>query len=145
MKKIFLTAICLIMAIGTITAQEALVAGKGQENWKKIGETVVTFQSETAEIEISDSNTFKAIKFQVKEAPIFLESFDVYFAQGEKQTYLYGGFTPIYLDGDAGQAITKIVFKYKAMDARDKRARVELLGSNTNSEVKIENKILVLK
>jgi hypothetical protein len=144
MKKIFLTAIFLLMAMGTIIAQKTLLSEKGKNGWNKIGETVVTFQSETAEIEIANSNPFKAIKFQVKEAPIFLESFDVHFAQGGKQTFLIGGFNPVYLDGDAGQVITKIVFRYKSMDARDKRARVEILGWNANPKIKIENKVLVV-
>lgn len=131
MKKILLLASFLIAGTTQMNAQKTAVAKDG---WNTVGITTVNFQSETEEILIPDSDKLKAIKLFVSEAPIYLDSFDIHFANGEKQTVNYGGYDPILLNGKGERSVTKITIRYKRIDSFDKRARVEVIGLKTNAE-----------
>jgi len=133
MKKILLIALVLITGSAKMAAQKQDNAG-----WNRMGGSTVNLKSQTEEILIADGDKYKSIKLSVTEAPIFLESFDIHFANGDTQTVEYGGYDPIELNGSGRRAITKITLRYKSIDDSDKRAHVELLGmksSDTGSKI----------
>lgn len=126
MKKIILAALFLTLGTAQMTAQQKVVICDNN-GWNQIGQKTVSLNAETEEIAVSNSNA-QAIKLRVSESPILLDSFDVHFANGDKQTVLYGGYDPIVVNGNGDKAITKITVRYKSIDAGDKRAHFEVLG-----------------
>lgn len=131
MKKILLLALLLITGTAEMTAQKR--TANSNEKWNAIGESTVNLKSASEEIMVTDANKFSAIKLSVSQSPIFLESFDVHFADGSKQTVEYGGYDAVELNGDGRKVMTKVTLRYKSIDDGDKRARVELLGMRTNT------------
>ncbi len=133
MKKLLLTALFLAMGTATTFAQKTTIA-KNDNGWQNINETIIDLKSQTQDILITDSDQLKAIKLEVTKSPLLLDSFDVHFANGEKQTINYGGFDPVVLNGNGDNAVTKITLRYKSMNSDDKSALVTFLGLKTNSD-----------
>ncbi len=142
MKKLLLIALLLITG-STMTAQKQNTVIGDNEGWNKIGTSTLDLKSQTEEIIITDADKLKAIKLYVSEAPIFLESFDVHFADGSKQTVEYGGYDPVILNGNGRKVVTKVTLRYKSIDDMDKKARVELLAVKTHpdrNDIKLASK-----
>lgn len=142
MKKIILTV--LILAAGTVQsiAQKTTILKDG---WQKLGESSLSLKQQIGEIPVSSNEKIKAIKLMVSENPILLDSFDIHFAQGEKQTVNYGGYDPVPLNGNGKRTVTGITIRYKSIDEGDTRARIEVLGLKSVPEKKQENKLQVKK
>ncbi len=129
MKKILLLALLLMTGTANLIAQKQTT---NNQEWNRIGVSTVNLKSQTEEIMVTDADKFSAIKLSVSQSPIFLESFDVHFADGSKQTVEYGGYDPVELTGNGRKVVTKVTLRYKSIDDGDRRARVELLGVKAN-------------
>lgn len=143
MKKLLLIALLLITGTAKMAAQKQDVVIRDNEGWNKIGASNLDLKSQTEEILITDADKLKAIKLYVSEAPIFLESFDVHFADGSKQTVEYGGYDPVLLNGNGRKVVTKVTLRYKRIDDTDKRAHIELLAVKTHpdrNDIKLASK-----
>lgn len=138
MKKVYLSVVMLLTATTALLAQETKTA---DQNWQSLGETTVNFKANTEEIIVRDGVDVKAIKLQVADAPLYLDSFDIHFADGKTKTILYGGFEPMSIDKYGDGIVTKITVRYKAIDSFDKKARVKLLGLKTSDNMRQDTNI----
>ena len=141
MKKLVLM---LLFAAGSATmmAQSPKVVVSDKDGWHKIGETTVSFDKEADKIPILVANRFAAIKIKVTEAPIRLESFDIYFDNDEKKSVKIGqeikneGETSV-VTFDGEKNIKSIDFFYHTIgQGKDKKAHVEVWGLKTNPDKK---------
>ena len=143
MKKILLTALFVLIGTAEMVAQKPTTGYGAKEVWDKIGEATIDLQSGNESVITANAQGYKAIKIQA-DTPLFLDSFDVYFAHGQAQTVAFGGFDPVPLEGTGRRIITKVVIRCKAIDEGDKKARVAILGLRTNPAKEIKNsKVLV--
>jgi hypothetical protein len=146
MKSIKILLVVLLAAANhtkTIAQQPAVVLSD-KEGWHKIGETTVNFKTETDEIMVIGANRFESVKIKVTDAPVYLQSFDIYFDKGDMQSVTIGedikspGETrTVQLDGKGERVVRKVAFRYKtAAGNAGNRAHVELWGLKTNSAKK---------
>lgn len=144
MKKKILLVLLVIIGTANLFAQTPKVVVSDKAGWHKIGETIVNYKAEKDELLITGANRFQTLKIKVTEAPIVLNSFDIYFKDGEMQSVPVGqeiksaGETKeIQLDGKGERVVQKVVFNYKTVgENNDKRARLELWGLKTNEDRK---------
>lgn len=114
-----------------------------KSGWHKIGEKTVDFKNDKDEISVIGSDRFASIKFKVTEAPIDLQSLEVYYESGDKQDVKVmasvkspGESRVIDLNGGE-RNLKKIVFMYKTLpNNKDKKAHVEIWGMKTNADRK---------
>lgn len=137
MKKIVLMLL-LVASYATMMAQAPKVVLNDKDGWHKIGETKVNFKQETDKITILGANRFAALKIKVKDAPILLDSFDIYFDNDEKQTVPVGqefkveGETKV-VDFGGEKNVKRVEFRYKTVGKfSDDRGSVTLWGLKTN-------------
>lgn len=140
MKKI-LMALVILLSTAAMVAQKT-TASNNKENWQKIGEATVDLQSEQETVITTNADNFKAIKLQSGTTPIYLQSFDVVFSNGEKQVVNYGGFEPVQLKGNGRYKVTQVVIRCSSLDDRDKKANMAVMGLKANTTFK-SNKVLV--
>lgn len=141
MKKVVLM-LFLIAGYASALAQSPKVVVSDKDGWHKIGETTVSFDKESDKILIVGANRFAAIKIKVTDAPIRLESFDIYFDNDTKKSVKIGqeiknqGETAVVnLDGE--KIIQKVEFFYHTIgQGKDKKAHVEIWGLKTNPDKK---------
>ena len=139
MKK-FVLMLLLAASSANIWAQVPKVVVSDKDGWHKIGETTVSLDKETDKILIVGANRFASVKIKVTEAPIRLESFDIFYDNDQKKTVKIGqeikheGETSVVnLDGEKN--ITKVEFYYHTIgNNKDKKAHVELWGLKTNPD-----------
>lgn len=139
MKK-FVVMLLLVASSANIWAQVPKVVVSDKDGWHKIGETTVSLDKETDKILIVGANRFASVKIKVTEAPIRLESFDIFYDNDQKKTVKIGqeikheGETSVVnLDGEKN--ITKVEFYYHTIgNNKDKKAHVELWGLKTNPD-----------
>lgn len=144
MKKKILIALVMIISSANLFAQTPKVVVSDKAGWHKIGETIVNYKAEKDELLITGANRFQTLKIKVTEAPISIESIDVYFNEGDMQSVAVGQqiksageSKEIQLDGKGERVVQKVVFRYKTVgENNDKRARLELWGLKTNAETK---------
>lgn len=142
-EKAILFAMLVIANFTGLFAQQPAVVISDKEGWHKIGETSVDFKTETDEISVIGADRFGYIKIKVTEAPIHLESFDIYFESGDKQSVTIGKeiknpgeSRSVELTGGE-RSIKKIIFVYHTVpNHKDKKAHVELWGMKTNPDKK---------
>ena len=84
MKK-FIIMLLLATSSANMWAQTPKVVISDKDGWHKIGETVVSLDKETDKILIVGANRFASVKIKVTEAPIRLESFDIFYDNDEKK------------------------------------------------------------
>ena len=137
MKK-FVVMLLLLASYATMMAQTPKVVVSDKDGWHKIGETKVNFKQETDKINILGANRFAAIKIKVTDAPILLESFDIYFDNDEKRTVAVGqefkmeGETKV-VDFGGEKNVKRVEFRYKTVGKfSDDRGQVALWGLKTN-------------
>ncbi len=137
MKKLVLMLL-LVASSANVLAQTPKVVVSDKDGWHKIGETTVSHDKEMDKIQILGANRFAAIKIKVTDAPIRLESFDIYFDNNEKKSVKIG--KEIKNEGETsvvtfeGEKVIKHVdfFYHSIGQAKDKKAHVELWGLKTN-------------
>lgn len=119
-------------------AQTPKVVISDKDGWHKIGETDVSLDKETDKIMIIGANRFAAVKIKVTDAPIRLESFDIFYDNDESKNVKIGqeikheGETSV-VDLGGEKNIKRVEFYYHTVsNAKDKKARVELWGLKTN-------------
>lgn len=139
MKKLVLM---LLLAASAVQAQTPKVVVSDTDGWHKIGETTVSFDKESDKINIVGANRFAAIKIKVTEAPIRLESFDIYFDNDQKKSVKIGkeikneGETSV-VDLGGERVIKSVDFFYHTIgQGKDKKAHVEIWGLKTNPDKK---------
>ena len=141
MKK-FVLMLLLAAGSANMWAQTPKVVISDKDGWHKIGETIVSLDKETDKILIVGANRFASVKIKVTEAPIRLESFDIFYDNDQKKSVKIGkeikhqGETEVInLDGEKN--INKVEFYYHTIgDNKDKKAHVELWGLKTNPDKK---------
>lgn len=138
MKKIVLMLL-LTVSTASIWAQTPKLIINDKDGWHKIGETIVSFDKEIDKILIIGANRFAAVKIKVTEAPIRLESFDIFYDNGKKKNVKIGqeikheGETAV-VDLGGEKNIKKVEFYYHTIgQEKDKKAHVELWGLKTNT------------
>ena len=102
--------------------------------WRKIGETQIDFKKETGEILITDEKRYGSVKIRVSNATINLESFDIYFDNGEMQRVDIHQLVKsdsetnaVNLNGK--KTVKRIDLRYKSIGViSDVKPRVELWG-----------------
>ncbi|REH00774.1 DUF2541 family protein [Flavobacterium aquicola] len=137
MKK-FILMLLLAVSSASVWAQTPKVVISDKDGWHKIGETVVSLDKETDKIIIVGANRFASVKIKVTEAPIRLESFDIFFDNNQTKNVKIGqeikheGETAV-VDLGGEKNITKVEFYYHTIgDDKSKKAHVELWGLKTN-------------
>lgn len=137
MKK-FIVMLLLAASSTNLWAQTPKVVISDKDGWHKIGETVVSLDKETDKIMIIGANRFAAVKIKVTDAPIRLESFDIFYDNDESKNVKIGqeikheGETSV-VDLGGEKNIKRVEFYYHTVsNAKDKKARVELWGLKTN-------------
>jgi hypothetical protein len=147
MKKLILFSLLVAGSYGKMFSQQPGVVISDKAGWHKIGETTVDFKTEREEIMVMGADKFSSIKIKVDKEPIRLESFDIYFENGGKQTVSI--LKEIKSPGETGEvkieggerSIKKIAFTYKTMpNPQDKRAHLELWGYKSNADKKVTSK-----
>lgn len=137
MKKFVLV---LLLAVSSFSswAQTPKVVVSDKDGWHKIGETIVSLDKETDKILIVGANRFASVKIKVTEAPIILESFEIFFDNNETKNVKIGqeikheGETSV-VNFDGEKNIKKVEFYYHTIgNNKDKKAHVELWGLKTN-------------
>lgn len=128
----------LAVSSASVWAQTPKVVISDKDGWHKIGETVVSLDKETDKIIIVGANRFASVKIKVTEAPIRLESFDIFFDNNQTKNVKIGqeikheGETAV-VDLGGEKNITKVEFYYHTIgDDKSKKAHVELWGLKTN-------------
>ncbi len=153
MKKTAIIGLLVLTAsFGTAIAQtektktdkdhELIISDKS--GWHKIGDAKADFKTERQEIIVLGADRFASIRFKVKDAPIDLQSLEIYYESGDKQDVTVN--SPIKVDGESRtidlkggseRSIKKIVFVYKTLPNRqDEKAFVEVWGLKTNTDKK---------
>lgn len=137
MKKVVLLLL-LVATQATMLAQTPKVVLSDKDGWHKIGETRVNFKTETDKIQVLGANRFASLKIKVTDAPINLESFDIYFDNDEKENVYVGqefkvtGETKV-VDFGRERNVQRVEFRYKTIGTvSDKKGHVELWGYKTN-------------
>lgn len=138
MKK-FVLMLLFAASSATIWAQTPKVVISDKDGWHKIGETTVSLDKETDKILIVGANRFASVKIKVTEAPIRLESFDIFYDNDQKKSVKIGqeikheGETSV-VDLGGEKNIKKVEFYYHTIgQEKDKKAHVELWGLKTNT------------
>lgn len=147
MKKLILFSLLVAGSYGTMFSQKPGVVVSDKEGWHKIGETTVDFTTEIDEIAVIGADKFSSVKLKVEKAPIRLETFDIVFENGTKQSVNIltdlkapGETREVKIDGGE-RSIKKVTFVYKTVaNMKDKKAHVELWGHKTNDDKKVSNK-----
>jgi hypothetical protein len=137
MKKLVLILLVAVSS-ANMWAQTPKVVINDKEGWHKIGETIVSLDKETDKILILGANRFASVKIKVTEAPIHLESFDIFYDNDEVKSVKIGqkikneGETLI-VDLGGEKNIKRVNFYYHTIGKeKDKKAHVELWGLKTN-------------
>jgi hypothetical protein len=142
MRKIAVFVL-LAMAIvyGSANAQAVVVSDK--TGWHKIGSRTIDFKNEKDEITVMGADKFSSIKFKVNDAPLNLQSVEVYYETGDKQDIAVN--SPIgptmeskSYDLNGGERnLKKIVFDYNTLpNIKDEKAEIEVWGLKTNKDEK---------
>jgi len=144
MKKVLMISLLVIAgSIGIMKAQQPAVVTSDKTGWHKIGETTVSFTKERDEVMVMGADRFASIKFRVMDAPIDLQSLEVYYESGDKQDVKVN--MPIKAQGESRvidlnggeRSLKKIVFVYKTVGAqKNGKAHVEIWGLKTNTDKK---------
>jgi hypothetical protein len=137
MKKSVVILIVLLAAFaGRAFAQDPAIVTSNKPGWHKIGETTASFKAENESIIVLGADKFQSIKIKVTDAPINIESMQVFYENGEVekisvQNELKAGAETRVIDLKNGKTmeLKKVVFTYKTLPNRnDDKAHVELYG-----------------
>jgi hypothetical protein len=140
MKKSVVVFAVLFFALANFAfAQEPGVVVSNKAGWHKIGETKADFKAENESISVIGADRFKSIKLKVTDAPINIESVQVFYESGETEDLKVskelkaGEETKVFDLKDGGsKELKKIVFTYNTVqgsaNAANVKAHVELYG-----------------
>lgn len=138
MKKIALMLL-LVASYASVLAQSPKIVVSDKDGWHKIGETTVSLEKESDKVPIVGANRFAAIKIKVTDAPIRLESFNIYFDDKMKSVQIrqeiknQGETSVVDLDGEKN--IKRVDFFYHTIgQGKDKKAHIEIWGLKTNPD-----------
>src|SRR6185369_15011046 len=137
--KLILFSLLVAGSYGKMFSQKPGVVISDKDGWHKIGETTVDFKTEQDEIAVIGADKFSSVKIKVDKEPIRLESFDIYFENGGKQSVVIakeiknpGETREVKIEGGE-RSLKKVEFTYKTMpNPSDKKAHLELWGYKTN-------------
>lgn len=148
-KTVIIGLLALAASFGTATAQESKT-DKSHEliisdktGWHKIGEVTADFKKEKEEVVVMGADRFASIRFKVTDAPIDLQSLEVFYESGDKQDVKVNA--PIKAPGESRtidlnggeRSLKKIVFVYHTLpNHKDEKSHVEIWGLKTNTDVK---------
>lgn len=148
-KTVIIGLLALTASFGTAIAQETKT-DKSHEliisdktGWHKIGEVTADFKKEKEEVVVIGADRFASIRFKVTDAPIDLQSLEVFYESGDKQDVKVN--TPIKAPGESRtidlnggeRSLKKIVFVYHTLpNHADEKSHVEIWGLKTNTDVK---------
>ena len=147
MKKLILFSLLVAGSYGKMFSQKPGIVISDKDGWHKIGETSIGFKIEMDEIAVIGADKFSSIKIKVDNEPIRLESMDIYFENGGKQSVTIakeikapGETREVKIDGGE-RSLKKVAFVYKTMpNQADKKAHLELWGYKTNADKKVSSK-----
>jgi hypothetical protein len=135
MKRALIIVFALAAFANVTFAQKPGVVTSTKPGWHKIGETTASFKAENESISVIGADRFKSIKLKVTDAPVNIESVQVFYESGEmeevsvKNELKAGSETrAIDLKGPS-QEIKKVLFTYKTLpNSQHEKAHVELYG-----------------
>jgi hypothetical protein len=136
MKRALIIVFLLAAFAHVASAQKPGVVTSSKPGWHKIGETTASFKAESESISVIGADRFKSIKLKVTDAPVNIESVQVFYESGEmeevsvKNELKAGSETrTIDLKGGPSQEIKKVLFTYKTLpNSQEEKAHVELYG-----------------
>lgn len=130
-------SLCLffIIASTAVFAQTPAIVLKDNAAWHKIGETTVNFRTESDEVVVTGADRFASIKFRVSDAPVQINSIEVFFDSGDSKKMdlnisvkAPGETDSIALDGGE-RKLDRISFEYKTLsNTADNKAHLEVYG-----------------
>ena len=126
----------VLMAYATVaTAQDPGIVLSNKPGWHKIGETTASFEMENESIVVMGADKFKSIKLKATDAPLNIETLQVYYESGEmeeidvKNNLKAGAETKAMELKSPTQELKKVVFVYKTKPGSGaEKAHVELYG-----------------
>jgi hypothetical protein len=134
-KAVFLFVVMSAFLINATFAQEPSVMLTDKPGWHKIGEVKADFKMESESIAVLGADKFKSLCLKVTDAPINIESLQVFYESGEMEEFdvknqLKPNSETRQLDLKGGaQEIKKVTFAYKTVSNQaDEKAHVELYG-----------------
>jgi hypothetical protein len=134
MKKAIILLFALFTTQINLKAQASGIVLSNKSGWHKIGDVSASFKLENESIMVMGADKFKAIKLKVTDAPINIESMDIYYENGEVETSpikdaLKAGDETRTIHLKMEMPIKKVVFVYKTLPNSNKeKAKVELYG-----------------
>ena len=138
MKKSLLVVFVLLIAayVNVANAQDPGIVTSNKPGWHKIGETTASFKAENESILVLGADKFKSIKLKVTDAPVNIQSLQVFYESGEveeinvKNELKAGAETRVIdLKDGSTRELKKVVFTYKTLpNSKDEKAHVELYG-----------------
>ncbi|HEY0030296.1 MAG TPA: hypothetical protein VGC65_06020 [Bacteroidia bacterium] len=142
MRKFIIVLLTVIGISTKVSAQQPAIIISDKTGWHKIAETKVDHKADKDEVLVMLADRFATLVVKVTEAPVDLNSVDIYFEDGTSKTAnINKSFkTPgqsdyIQLGGE--KEIKRIVFMYKTMaNAEDKKGHVEIWGIKENPDKK---------
>lgn len=133
-KAIVILFVAFMTQINFLKAQAPGIVLSNKPGWHKIGDVTANFKLENESIIIMGADKFKAIKLKVTDAPINIQSLEVYYESGEVETIpvkseLKAGTETRIIDLKSTLSLKKVVFTYKTLpNSKEEKAHVELYG-----------------
>lgn len=131
------------VGISKASAQQPKIVLSDAAGWHKIGSTTVDYQKETDEVVVMGADRFASIKFKITEAPVDIESIEVYYESGDSQKisvkskYDAGKESKEFSLNGAERNLKKIVFVYNTPpNNSDVKSIIEIWGLKTNTDKK---------
>lgn len=136
MRKAVVVFAVLFMALANFAFAQSGVVTSNKAGWHKIGESKADFKAENESISVLGADRFKSIKLKVTDAPINIESVEVFYESGDVEKLSVANQLTegqetrvIDLKNGASRELKKVVFTYKTVPNSSKdKAHVELWG-----------------
>jgi hypothetical protein len=123
MKKIILFSLLSIAVYNTSIGQTAGVVVSDAPGWHRIADRHAGYKTDRDEIMVVGNRFFKQIKLKVKDAPLNLISFEVYYKNGSKKTIevnkmMNAGDETAAADIDNTSPVTKVILVYNTVGSK---------------------------
>ncbi len=142
MKKILLLSLFSIAVFTTSIAQTPGVVVSEKPGWHRIADRHAGYNTDRDEIMVVGNRFFKQVKLKVKDAPLNLTSFEVYFKNGSKKTVevnklMNAGDETAPADIDNSSPVTKVILVYNTVGSKTSDVTVES-KTNRSGEKEVE-------
>lgn len=134
-KAVVVLLVMLGVLVNAAMAQKPTVVTDNDPGWHKIGEITASFKLNRESIFVFGRDEFTKIKLKVTDAPINIESVEVFYEEGDTQELAVadvlqaGGATRVIDLNGGHKELQKVLFTYRTLpNYRGEKATVELWG-----------------